>query len=359
VDAALLETPSNPSNGKLAPGLRDVTAKFTQVNTNIVVPDAATYDGVNLTQLTITKEDDPATYTGPLFVSTSSPTSTTADVLLTATVQDITAVLGDPAWDPNPGDIRNAVVRFVNRDNNNSLLCTAPVGLVNPLDTKTGRISCSVTLSSGTTGSQSYTVGIIVDDFNNNKSYYIRNSSVDNAVVTVSQAVPGMITGGGYLQMDSPNTKSAGQYPGTAGLKTNFGFNVKYNKSGKNLQGNLNFIIRSGGRVYQIKANAMDSLGISLLGGGSGCPNGGTAAAPCQAVFTSKANLADITDPLINATSQGNLYLIANMTDRGEPGKTDTFAITLYDGNTLLFSSNWDGAKTIEQPLGGGNTVVH
>jgi hypothetical protein len=34
-------------------------------------------------------------------------------------------------------------------------------------------------------------------------------------------------------------------------------------------------------------------------------------------------------------------------------------ASTLYNGNTLLFSSNWDGAKTVESTLGGGNLVVH
>jgi hypothetical protein len=52
--------------------------------------------------------------------------------------------------------------------------------------------------------------------------------------------------------------------------------------------------------------------------------------------------------------------MIVTMTDKGEPGSGDTFAITLYDGsNNLLFSSNWNGTQTIEQVLGGGNTVVH
>ena len=58
------------------------------------------------------------------------------------------------------------------------------------------------------------------------------------------------------------NTNTYGQHPGTAGAKTNLGFNVKYNKSGSNLQGNMNIIDRSSGRVYQIKATSMTSLGI-------------------------------------------------------------------------------------------------
>jgi hypothetical protein len=30
-----------------------------------------------------------------------------------------------------------------------------------------------------------------------------------------------------------------------------------------------------------------------------------------------------------------------------------------HDGNKLLFSSEWNGGKTVEGPLGGGNLVVH
>ena len=36
------------------------------------------------------------------------------------------------------------------------------------------------------------------------------------------------------------------------------------------------------------------------------------------------------------------------MTDKGEPGSNDTIGITLWDGSTLLFSSEWNGAKTLE-----------
>ena len=54
--------------------------------------------------------------------------------------------------------------------------------------------------------------------------------------------------------------RSAGQMPGATGPKMNFGINVKHNKSGKSLQGSINIIVRNGGRVYQIKGNAMTSL---------------------------------------------------------------------------------------------------
>ena len=55
----------------------------------------------------------------------------------------------------------------------------------------------------------------------------------------------------------------------------------------------------------------------------------------------------------------GGLSLRIMLTDRGEPGSADSIGIALWDGNQLLFSSQWNGAKTLEASLGGGNTYVH
>ena len=51
-----------------------------------------------------------------MLVSTPCTDCTTATVPLRATIQDITAVLGDPAFDAYPGDITNASVSFINRE---------------------------------------------------------------------------------------------------------------------------------------------------------------------------------------------------------------------------------------------------
>jgi hypothetical protein len=114
---------------------------------------------------------------------------------------------------------------------------------------------CQTSLSaSGSTGATQYTIGIVVSN------YYTRNHSGGDTVINVAQPITAnFITGGGFLV----NTNASnGQYPGTVGKRTNFGFNVKYNKSGTNLQGNMNIIDRSGGSVYQIKGNSMTSLGV-------------------------------------------------------------------------------------------------
>jgi len=75
--------------------------------------------------------------------------------------------------------------------------------------------------------------------------------------------------------------------------------------------------------------------------------------------FRSKANLTDVTDPLNPVPLGGNLTLRVTMTDKGEPGSADTLGVTLWDGATLLFSSEWTGAQTLERLLAGGNLVVH
>jgi hypothetical protein len=48
------------------------------------------------------------------------------------------------------------------------------------------------------------------------------------------------------------------------------------------------------------------------------------------------------------------------MTDRGEPGSADSIGITVWNGagTQLLFSSCWNGTKTVEQVLGGGNIQI-
>jgi hypothetical protein len=301
---------------------------------------------------TIRKEDARATYTGVLFASTASSTSTTATVALSATIQDISALPLDPAYDSYPGDIRNANVTFVNVVTNIdpitliptvtlTPIATVPVGLIGT-DLKTGSANYNWTTSTGT-----YTIGVVVGN------YYTAGTLGDTAVIQVSTGGgTGFITGGGYLTMAA----SAGLYPGALGTKANFGFNVKYNKGGTNLQGSMNAIVRNNGQVYQIKANAMQSLSVD---------SSVTVAHPYPtAVFTAKANITNITDPAhpVSLDNGGNSTLQVTMTDRGEPGSADSIAITLLNkSGGMSFSSDWNGVKTIEQVLGkgAGNLQVH
>ena len=79
-----------------------------------------------------------------------------------------------------------------------------------------------------------------------------------------------------------------------------------------------------------------------------------------QAAFNGKANIQDITDPLNPISIDGNATLQVELTDNGEPGSSDTIGITLWNkSGGLWFASNWNGTKTVEQALGGGNLVIH
>ncbi|MES2797867.1 MAG: ExeM/NucH family extracellular endonuclease, partial [Bacteroidota bacterium] len=93
-NTALLET----ILGQMAPTAgRTVTAEFSGFNTAYLISDATT-------SLEILAENAVITYTGSPFYSTSSATSSTVSVTLTATIQDID--------DTNRGDIKNAIVKF-------------------------------------------------------------------------------------------------------------------------------------------------------------------------------------------------------------------------------------------------------
>jgi hypothetical protein len=307
-------------------------------------PSSGTWAPVKGT-LTVTQEDARAYYTGNSLFWGTSATASSATVTLMATIKDITAVGDDPAHDGYRGDISHATVTFVNRDTGASLSeCTnLSVALVSSGDTTVGTVTCATTLGIGSSGATPYTIGIDVS------GHYTGNTSDENAVIDVAAPITSyFITGGGFLAEAS----SAGKYAADPGRKANFGFNVKFNKGAKSLQGNVNIIFRKGGHTYQIKSNSLTSLGEKP----SPCSKPSTTA-PCTANFVSKANLQDITNPTSPVSLGGNLTFQMAMTDFGSPTK-DTIGFTLYDGSALLFSSTWNGTRTVEQLLGGGNLSV-
>ena len=79
----------------------------------------------------------------------------------------------------------------------------------------------------------------------------------------------------------------------------------------------------------------------------------------CRRKFASKANLTNVTDSLNPVSLDGNLTPVLEVTDRGEPGTSDSIAISLWNGDELLYSSHWDGLKSVERVIAGGNMKVH
>jgi hypothetical protein len=320
--------------------------------------------------ITVTQENATAVYTGPSLTWAATTSSTTATIPLRATIRDITAAVGDPLYDAYPGEIMKATVRFVDRENANATICTATLALIDASDAKTATATCNWTVSVSSQGADQRMIGIVVE------GWYTRDTTDDNTIVGWALPLTSQfITGGGYLVL---NNQTAGSYAGTVGSKTNFGFNVKYNNKGTNLQGRVNTIIRRNGRLYQVKANSFTSLGVLYCkADSSGVPTGctPTPSAPCtynasstcpiKATFQAGANMQDVTNPAAPISLGGNATIQLDMVDYGEPGSNgpagpDVMGITVWakDGS-LWYSSRWDGTKTAPQPLDGGNLVVH
>ena len=285
------------------------------------------------------KEDARATYTGVMYVSTSSSKSSTAIVTLSATIQDITAIPGSDKYDMFGGDIRNADVTFIDVDNGNTPISPPlPVKLINPGNKLVGNVVYEWIADIGNADSETFTIGISVNN------YYDRYDPSENSLITISKPLDDFVTGGGFILLEN----SGGIYAGDLGSKTNFGLNVKFNKKGTNLQGKVLILVRrtepDGVHTYRIKSNKLNSMAIN---------NG-------SADVTGKANIEDVTDPYFPISVAGNQIFELELQDNGEPGVSDLIGFTLYgDGGGLFFSSYWTGITTIPQTLDGGNIAVH
>lgn len=285
-----------------------------------------------------------ANYTGVLMASTGSVNSSVANVLLAFTITQES--------DGFPGDIRNAYVMFYQSSSTSiePISPLIPVGLVDPNDKSFGTAVFEWKYNLGTLQSNTVSVFAVVT------GGYFRNNPACFGLTPITIYKPGteFIAGGGYLMLEKPSGTIQADVPS----KNNFGFNVKYNKKGTNLQGNINTIVRktilntATGEYelhdYQVKGNVLSSLTV-----------GTTIAGVTPAVFTGKANLQDVTDPLNPVSIDGNFVLKVTMTDKGEPGSSDMISITVFDKTGgIWFTSRWENKKTVEQLLAGGNLVI-
>lgn len=295
-------------------------------------------DGISSSEagtLTINPEDAGSAATGALetgFVQTASAKTTSVTIPLQATIRDITVL--DPGSDANPGDIRTAKVTFLVNGSAPTNCTDLPVNLVEAGDPGTGTAGCDWEVRNISTSGANFDITLIVS------GHYVTQPNLYSLEVALGGGT-GYISGGGWLAM----TDSAGTYAATTDTRMNFGFNVKYNKSQKNLQGHVNIIYRRDGYVYQVKSNAINSLTTRL-------------GEPATGTFFSKANLVDVTDPLNPVTVDGNYTLLMTVTDNGEPGSSDMIGVTLTKAGALVFSSNWSGDRTTEEALTAGNLVV-
>jgi hypothetical protein len=155
-------------------------------------------------------------------------------------------------------------------------------------------------------------------------------------VLVVYDPSLGFTTGGGWFYWPGTEDEASG-YPGD---KTNFGYTMKYNRTGKKAQGSL-LLIRhqADGTIYRVKSNALYGL---ALGDSSGAG---------WASFSGKSTYMEPgwSDPI------GNYEFLVYVEDGDDPGTgPDRFWIEVIDGLLALPREASDHAET----LGGGDIVV-
>ena len=345
---ANVNDPMNPTSGPLKPGSKTVTAHFSGTDPDYIVMNPTA-------PLTVRCEDADITYNGQTYF-TVSPNTNAGTVVLSNYVVD-----KDDTPAGARGDIRNATATFWNGSINGSVLGTAniPVGLVNTTNKQEGFVTTSfndvLSNTDITNGGKVYEV------WSGLNNYYC---GAADTYTPVTLGLPGQdfVTGGGYIVFGN---NSAGTYAGTNGKRMNFGFVMRWNSSGKNLQGRVNVVYRrmvnGVQRVFQIKSNAINSLVVENVND-AGAPATGINIKFRRATISTKANLKDITDPLNPIDYGGNhsLTLIGWESTTVTTGALDRISIQLAgSGSTgLLFSSNWSSGKTVYQTLNGGKIQV-
>ena len=147
----------------------------------------------------------------------------------------------------------------------------------------------------------------------------------DESVFTVYDPSLGFTTGGGWFYW--PDTDD-GDYPGD---KTNFGFNMKYNKKQTNLQGSFLLMRHTiTGENYRVKSNALDkTLAIG-------------AAVDEFSLYDWAAFSGKSTYRAPGVDNEGNYPFLVYVEDHGEQGcsqdPSDEFWIEVKDkdGNVVL-----------------------
>uniref|UniRef100_UPI001650587F MBG domain-containing protein n=1 Tax=Pontibacter beigongshangensis TaxID=2574733 RepID=UPI001650587F len=272
-----------------------------------------------------------AFYTGSSFYWTTSSTSSTATLALTATIQNNLNY---------SGDIRTAKVSFFIR-NGSSLTPingaqNLPVGLVTPGDLSVGTATANVQYNIGNSAATTLTIAVVVSgNYRSNPN----DPTTDNTCTIAKPTPGGLIGGAGYLD----NATSAGYVKGAPDKKTKFDFFVEYNKSMKNFKGGVTITVKSyldrNGvasselHTYKLKSNAISVLAIK----------GSTAQ------FSGKANISEIFADGREESIEGNCSMQLDMTDVLNTGRGDQLAVIIHRAKGgVWYTNNWNGSKSVQ-----------
>src|SRR5438045_4908933 len=172
-------------------------------------------------------------------------------------------------------------------------------------------------------------------------SYYKRDSAVDDVTIDVVADTYDFLAAAGHITAQ----QSAGTLAADAGSTLYVNADVPH---GTKADARLAIDLQHGGRSLRIEATSILSAAVLVIGEGG------------KGEIIGTATVSDTTDPGAAVVLDNAATVIATVVDNGEPGDSDTIAITIWSSKgVLLLSSRRGGGRTVGQTLNGGNFVVH
>jgi hypothetical protein len=257
-------------------------------------------------------------------VFTRSVTTGSRTIRLRASVTD--------AADGSRGDIRRAVVTFVNRQTGKAFSGCAQRGvrLVTSTDTTKGVATCATTVSSpARTAGAVYRIGTRLG------GSYRRSSGLDDTLAAVARPLSTrLLAAGGALRLRT----SAGRYAGAARSLALFGVTSRWTADGS-VHGAVDLLI-----VHDHHRLLVRTSGLSAVRGTRSRPR-----------LVGVAGLTDVTNPAAVTVLARSARLVLAAVD----GSPDQIAVELRgSGGRLLFSTRWTGSATLVQALLRGAVVA-
>lgn len=295
--------------------------------------------------LTVTPREGFTSYIGQTLFVTSGSSSTTAQVTLSASVQD----------PDGSSSVANATVTFKDLLSGKILAKDVKVSLVSNTDTSIGTANTIVTLSTGQYGAQSYLIEVSLgSSYKNDQQtgatpgtapYEAAHPSVTVMIPATKNSLQGTGT-------PAKLTTAAGVYGDAMSMSYTAG--MVYNNKGTNPQGKIEVIITRPDGVYYIKSNSITSVAFSN-------PVGGVNK---DVTIYTKANISKITAGGVTTTIDGNVTLRMDAHDGGSSDDTIGFTVLSTKDSTLYYSNNWvydpvtKSWRTIKQSVNGALAIV-
>ncbi len=278
-------------------------------------------------------------YTGSMFFWTTSSSSSTASLALSATIKDLSC----------GGDITTALVTFIDRGTGKPIpnAQNLKVGRISPDVRDVGTVSALSQYDIGkTTTATTLDIGVIVGgNYNSNNPIY------DNLITIAKPGVTNSMIGAGKIsnRAKDASPESSGFLANGAGITDDpaeLSTSVTYNKSGTNPQGKVVVTIFSRNKPdgsglydtphkYQIISNAITEMKLVTQ-------VNGTALQTTAVSFSSKVTVKDLTNGA--GLDSGNmLQIVLTPAGVGQPNRASiTIQKSQSVGGGLWYSSAWD-----------------